>query len=311
MVDDETMVRAMRVAAANGGLAMVHAENGGAIAALTEAALGRGETGPRFHATTRPAALEAEATGRAIELAALVGCPLYVVHVSCEAALAEVDAGRAAGHEVWAETCPQYLFTTAEDLDRPGFEGGKYIFTPPPRTPADQEVLWGALAGGRLDAVTSDHCPFRWADQKTLGKDDFSKIPNGAPGIEERLALLHHFGVGAGRFSLSRLVELVSTGPARMFGLHPRKGTIAPGADADLVVFDPARRHTISAATHHSRVDYSLYEGFEVVGAVRDVLLRGNPVVRDGEPVEGPPGGELLSRAPFGSSLPMRDGGAA
>lgn len=289
MVDDTTLFQAMRVTAAGGTLLMVHAENGDVVDVLVREALAAGRTEPRWHAATRPPAVEAEATSRSIRLARLAGCRLYVVHVSCAEAARAIAAARADGWPVWGETCPQYLFVDETALDRPGFEGAKYVFTPPPRTPADQEALWRALTTDVLSVVSTDHCPFTWDGQKSLGRDDFSRIPNGAPGIENRLHLLHDRGVRAGRLGLNRLVELTSTNPAKLFGLYPRKGTVAVGSDADLVVFDPAKRHRISAAGHHSNVDYNLFEGREVTGAPETVLVRGQIVV-DGDTLRAAPG---------------------
>jgi len=299
MVDDETLFSAMQVAAANDALVMVHAENGGAIDVLVRQALAAGHTEPRWHAATRPMATEAEATARAIYLAQVAGCALFVVHVSCQPALEPIAVARARGQRVFAETCTQYFFIEESDLARPDFEGAKYVFTPPARPPEQHESLWRAIVNGTLDLVSSDHCAFNWDGQKTLGRDDFSKIPNGAPGIEHRLALLHHFGVRTGRITLNRLVQLTSTAPAKLFGLHPSKGAIAPGADGDIVVFDPDRPQRLSVETHHSAADYCLYEGIEVTGAVEHVLLRGEPVVLDGEPLAGVAPGRFVPRARF------------
>jgi dihydropyrimidinase len=295
-VDDGTIVRTMRIAAANGSLVLVHAENGDAIAVLVADALAAGHVEPVWHGRTRPPITEAEATARAISLAALTGCRLYVVHVSCAEALEPIVRAQAAGLRVHAETCVQYLLLDETALEKPGFEGAKAVFTPPPRAREQQEHLWRALQTHALEVVSTDHCPFRYADQKALGREDFTKIPNGAPGIEHRLVLLHEFGVRTGRLSRARWVELCCTAPARRFGLAPRKGTIAIGSDADLVVFDPERVQKISAATHHSRVDYSLYEGTTVRGAPSAVLVRGTVVVQDGELTAEPPRGVFLHR---------------
>jgi dihydropyrimidinase len=295
MVDDRTLFETMRVAAETGALVMVHAENGDVIDVLIQEALAAGNTSPAWHARTRPPITESEATNRAIQLGHLAGCRLYVVHVSCTAALAEVERARASGWDVRAETCTQYLFVDASALDAPGFEGAKFVFTPPPRTTDDQLSLWRALADGTLDAVSSDHCPFRLSDQKSIGRDDFSKIPNGAPTIEHRLHMLYHHGVGAGRITMPRLVELFSTAPAKLFGLHPRKGTIAAGSDADIVIFDPNQPLMISASGHHSRVDYNVFEGMTVRGAPETVLLRGVPIVQAGA-VVGDPRGAFVAR---------------
>ena len=201
------------------------------------------------------------------------------------------------------ETCTQYLFIDENFLERPDFEGAKYVYTPPPRPKENQDVLWRALATDVLSVISTDHCPFNWQGQKTLGIDDFSRIPNGAPGIENRLHMLHHFGVRGGRISLRRLVELTSTNPARLFGLYPRKGTLTVGSDADIVVFDPTKRLTLSATTHHSRVDYNLFEGTEVVGAPEVVLVRGQVIVDADELVAAPGSGQFIKRARFGEEL--------
>jgi dihydropyrimidinase len=299
MVDDETLFQAMQVAAGSGALVLVHAENGGVIEVLRRQAIARGQRTPEYHARTRPPLTEAEAVMRAIVLAEIAGAPLYVVHVSCEEALEPVRRARAAGAAVWAETCTQYLFIDETALARPDFEGAKYVFTPPPRPREHQEHLWRALRAGVLSVVSSDHAPFRFIGQKTLGADDFTLIPNGAPGIENRLQMVHHFGVRTGRLSLQRMVELLATAPARLFGLHPRKGTIAVGSDADLVVFDPNREVVLSAASHHSNSDYNLYEGTRVTGAPEVVLVRGQVVV-EGDRLTAEPGhGRFVRRDRF------------
>lgn len=299
MVDDETLFQAMQVAASSRGMVMVHAENGSAIEVLRRQAVARGELSPEHHGRTRPPATEAEAVHRAISLAELAGAPLFVVHVSCEEAVAEVRRARARGAAVWGETCTQYLFIDDTFLARPDFEGAKYVFTPPPRARENWEHLWRALAGNVLCLVSSDHSPFRWRDQKTLGAEDFTKIPNGGPGIENRLHLIHHFGVRTGRISLCRMVELLSTTPARLFGLHPRKGTVAVGSDADIVVFDPEREVVLSAATHHSACDYNMYEGTRVVGTPEIVLVRGEVVVEGDRLLADPGYGRFVARDPF------------
>ncbi len=299
MVDDADLLRIMRRAAPAGILTMVHCEHGDAIDVLIQEALAAGRRAPREHALTRPAVLEGEATGRAIALATVAGAPLYVVHVTCELAAAQIRAARAAGLPVWGETCVQYLCFTADELDRPGFEGAKFVCSPPLRTVADQEALWRALADGTLAVVSTDHCPFNFETQKRLGRDDFTKIPNGLPVIEHRLQALHDRGVCAGRVSLNRFVELCATGPARLFGLYPRKGTIAVGADADLVLWDLGAERTISARTHHMRVDYSLFEGTTLRGAPVGVWVRGQQII-DGAEFVGVPGrGQYLPRLPF------------
>jgi dihydropyrimidinase len=303
MVDDETLFRTMEVAAKTGALVMVHAENGDAIDVLVKEALAAGHTEPHWHALTRPPETEGEATNRAIQLAHVAGAPLYVVHVSCLESVEPIAAARLKGWDVWGETCTQYFFVDYTFLERPDFEGAKYVYTPPPRDKANQEVLWDAVRTDVLSAVSTDHCAFKWDGQKSLGKDDFSKIPNGGPGLENRLQMIHHFGVRGGKISLNRMVELLATNPAKLFGLYPRKGTIAVGSDADLVIFDPEKRVTITAEGQHSRIDYNLYEGTEVVGTPETVLLRGNVLIEDGELVASPGIGRYVARAKFGQEL--------
>jgi dihydropyrimidinase len=299
MVDDETIFRALRRSVENGGLVLMHAENGGVIDELVRQARAEGKRAPKYHALTRPPRTEAEATHRAIALAEMAGAPIYIVHVSCAEAVEEMAAARGRGAAAQGETCPQYLFLSEERYDEPGFEGAKYVMSPPLRPRAGQERLWRALASGELQVVATDHCPFRMKDQKTLGRDDFSKIPGGAPGIETRMSLLYDGGVRAGRISLTRFVELTATNPARIFGLYPRKGVIAAGSDADLVVWDPEQEITWSAATHHMRVDYNPYEGRVAKGAPELVLSRGRPVIEAGKFVGRAGAGQFLKRAPL------------
>ncbi len=303
MVDDETLFRTMQVAADTGTLVMVHAENGDAIDVLVKAALAEGKTEPRYHALTRPPETEGEATNRAIQLSRVAGSALYVVHVSCRESVEPIAIAREKGWNVHGETCTQYFFVDYSFLERPDFEGGKYVYTPPPRAKENQDVLWNAVRTDVLSVVSTDHCAFLWDGQKTIGRDDFSKIPNGAPGLENRLQMIHEFGVRAGRISLNRMVELLSTNPAKLFGLYPRKGTIAVGSDADIVVFDPEKKVTISASTHHSKSDYNLFEGTEVTGVPEVVLLRGHVLVEDGELVASPGIGQYVRRAKFGEEL--------
>lgn len=303
MVSDETLFEAMQTAAASGALVMVHAENGDAIDVLVREALAAGNTAPHFHALTRPPELEGEATNRAIQLARIAGCPLYVVHVTCAEAVDPIRRAREAGWSVWGETCTQYFFKTIDDLRAPDFEGAKVVYSPPARDASNHDVLWNAVRTDALSAISTDHCSFLWDGQKTLGRDDFTKIPNGGPGLEDRLKMIHHFGVGGGRISLNRMVDLLSTQPAKLFGLYPRKGTIAVGSDADIVVFDPAKRETLSVAGSHSKCDYNLYEGAEVVGAPELVLLRGQVLVEDGELKASPGVGRFVRRARFGQPL--------
>ncbi len=303
MVDDETLFKTMEVAAETGALVMVHAENGDAIDVLVKQALADGKTEPRYHALTRPPETEGEATNRAIQLARVAGSALYVVHVSCQEAVEPIAIARDKGWNVHGETCTQYFFVDYTFLERPSFEGAKYVYTPPPRAKENQEVLWNAVRTDVLSVISTDHCAFLWDGQKTMGRDDFSKIPNGGPGIEDRLRMIHHFGVSEGRISLNRMVELLATNPAKLFGLYPRKGTIAVGSDADIVVFDPEKRHTVSVATGHSRTDYNLYEGAEVVGSPEVVLLRGQVLVEGDELVAKPGVGQYVRRARFGEEL--------
>jgi dihydropyrimidinase len=283
MVDDATILRIMLRAQKLGALVAVHAENGDAIQLLVRQALTEGRTDPIYHALTRPAVAEAEATNRVIALARIAGVPVYIVHVTCSESLAEISRARKKGVDVFGETCPQYLLLTKDDLGRPGFEGAKYVLTPPLRERVDQESLWQGLKDDELQVVSTDHCPFYFETQKRLGVHDFTRIPNGGPGIENRLQLLYHFGVGQGRFSVNRWVNLVSTNPAKLFGLYPKKGILQPGSDADIVVWNPKQEYTISASTHHMRVDYSMYEGFRVTGNAETVISRGEIIVDKNE----------------------------
>jgi dihydropyrimidinase len=299
MLDDASIFRAMRAASKAGGMICMHAENGGAIDVIVKQALAEGKTAPKYHALTRPTTAEAEATSRAIALAEMAGCPVYIVHLSCNDALEKVREGRDRGLPVYAETCPQYLYLSLEDMDAPGFEGAKYVFTPPLREKWHQEKLWNGLKNDHLQVVSTDHCPFCFKEQKEMGKDDFTKIPNGGPGIEHRMSLVYSGGVGKKRFSVNRFVELVSTTPAKIFGLYPRKGTIAVGSDADLVIFDPNREHTISAKTHHMRVDYSMFEGVKVKGMPDVVMSRGRVLVEHDRFLGKPGAGSFLKRATY------------
>jgi dihydropyrimidinase len=300
MLDDATIFRVLQQTAKNGAMVCMHAENGGAIDVIVQQALAEGKTAPKYHALTRPTTLEAEAVSRAIALAEIAGSPLYIVHLSCHDALEKVREGRDKGLPVYAETCPQYLYLSLENFDNPGgFDGAKYVFTPPLREKWNQEKLWQGLKNDHLQVVSTDHCPFCFKEQKELGRDDFTKIPNGGPGIEHRFSLIYSGGPAAGRFSVNRFVEIVATTPAKLFGLYPRKGTIAIGSDADIVVFDPNREHTISAATHHMRVDYSMFEGITVKGMPDVVLSRGRVLV-EGDKFLGRAGaGEFIRRATY------------
>jgi dihydropyrimidinase len=292
---DGEILQAMQQASSNGATTMMHAENGIAIDVLVAQALARGEGSPRFHGSTRPAALEGEATHRAIQLARVAGAPLYIVHLSAAEALDEVIEARDRGESVFAETCPQYLFLSDADLAREGFEGAKYVCSPPLRPESQHADLWRGLRTDDLSIVSTDHCPFCFKEQKELGLGDFSKIPNGIPGIEHRVDLIFQ-GVAMGEISLARWVDVTATTPARMFGLFPKKGLIAPGSDADIVLYDPNATHTISVTTHHMNVDYSAYEGMEVKGQVKTVLSRGTVVIENGQYVGRKGSGQYLRR---------------
>lgn len=299
MVDDLTLIRTLHQARESGALVMVHAENGYAAYFLQRLALKAGKTAPKYHAETRPPLVEAEATARAIALAELVDAPVFIVHLTCVEALKEVERGRDRGAEVLAETCVQYLYATKDDLDRPGFEGAKFVFTPPARTRADHEALWKALDEGVLENVSSDHAAAMFKGGKDhAGTDDFTLIPNGGPGIEERMMMLWR-GVREGRISKEKFVEVTATRPARVFGLAARKGAIAEGLDADVLIWDPEKSFTITNDRLHHAVDFTNYEGREVIGAPRDVLLRGKVVVRDGDFVGTPGEGRFLRREKY------------
>jgi len=301
MVEDGLIFKAMLKASETNSLICMHAENGSAIDVIVQRALAEGKTAPKYHALTRPTTAEAEATGRAIALAEMAGAPVYIVHLSCNEALEKVREARDRGLPTYAETCPQYLYLSLENFDVPGFEGAKYVITPPLREKWHQEKLWNGLAADHLQVVSTDHCPFCYKEQKELGKDDFTKIPNGGPGIEHRLSLVYTGGVQAKRFSVNRFVELVATAPAKLFGLYPRKGTIAVGSDADLVIFDPNREEVISAKTHHMRVDYSMFEGIRVKGMPRQVFSRGQLVIDNNKFVGRVGQGEFLKRQSYNS----------
>ena len=303
MVDDQTIFRALRRTGENGGLVCMHAENGGVIDELVKEALRKGQTAPKYHALTRPSRAEGEATGRAIALAEMARVPIYIVHLSAADALEKVRDARDMGLPAYAETCPQYLFLSYDNYEEPGFDGAKYVMSPPLREKWHQDVLWKGLSKNDLQVISTDHCPFCMAEQKELGKDDFSKIPNGAPGIETRLTLVHDGGVRPGRITMNRFVELCSTTPAKMFGLFPRKGTIAVGSDADIVVFDPDKRATLGVKTLHMKVDYNPYEGRTVHGAPSTVVVNGNVII-EGDKFVGKKGnGRFLKRGPSQAPL--------
>jgi dihydropyrimidinase len=280
--DDGAIFRAMQRTAKNGGLIMMHAENGMAIDVVAADEVAAGHTDPYYHGVARYPIFEGEATNRVIRLAEAAGVPVYIVHLSARDALNAVREARDRGVPAFAETCPQYLFLSLDDM-KGGFNGAKFVCSPPLRPADHQAELWTGLVKDDLQLVSTDHCPFDFEGQKDLGKGDFRKVPNGLPGVEDRVDLLHDGGVVAGRITKERWVEIISTAPARLFGMYPRKGAVAVGADADLVVYDPNATRTISAKTHHMDVDYSCYEGRQVRGRSDVVLSRGSVIVRNGE----------------------------
>lgn len=281
-VDDTELISVMETAKDLGALVTVHAEHGDAVVALQKKLLREGKTHPRYHAQSRPSPIEGEATNRAIMLARVTGEPIYIVHLTCKEALEAVAEARARGQMVMAETCPQYLLLDDSVYEKDGFEGAAYVMSPPIRPKGHQDALWAGLASGLIQTVATDHCPFNQVGQKDMGRDDFTRIPNGAAGIENRLALLWTYGVAAGRIDVHKFVDLFATQPAKIFGLYPRKGSIVPGGDADLVVFDPTARSTISAKTHHHRCDRNIFEGFEVQGRATHVIVDGRVQFKDG-----------------------------
>ena len=302
-VDDGTIYRAMRKAGENGTVVCMHAENGIVIDEIVKRALAEGKTEPKYHALTRPTRMEAEGVHRAISIAEVANVPVYIVHLSSSDALEQVMLARNRGVHAFAETCPQYLFLDHSYYEQEGFEGAKYVMTPALREKWNQDELWKGLRFGDLQSISTDHCPFCFKDQKTLGIDDFSKIPNGGPGIENRMSLVFNGGVNSGRISLNKFVELTSTAAAKTFGLFPKKGTIAVSSDADIVIFDPNRKETISvdnSCTHHMRVDYNAYEGFEVTGFTETVLSRGKIIIKDCEYMGKKGDGQFLKRGLYG-----------
>lgn len=281
MIDDRQMVGLMQEVKKHGGLINVHATNGDMIDYLVAKHKSEGKLAPLYHYLSQPEVTEAEASGRFADMANYTGCPGYIVHLTCEGALNAVRQATRRNQKVFVETCIQYLILDAS-LYEQNFEGAKWVMSPPLRQPKDQETLWAGINQGLVQVVATDHCPFKW-EQKLMGKDDFSKIPNGHPAIENRMELLFSEGVNKGRISLNKYVEVACTNPAKIFGMFPRKGTIAAGSDADIVLFDPNKKHTLSAKTHHMNVDYSGYEGWEVTGKVETVLLRGKVAIEKGE----------------------------
>jgi len=297
--DDATLFRAMRKAGQDGTVICMHAENGIVIDEIVKSALAEGKTGPKWHALTRPTRMEAEGVHRSIAIAEVADVPVYIVHLSSADALEQVVLARDRGAHVFAETCPQYLFLDHSYYEQEGFEGAKYVMTPPLREKWNQKELWRGLQMGDLMSISTDHCPFCFKEQKEMGINDFSKIPNGGPGVENRMSLVFNGGVVEGRISLNRFVELTSTASAKMFGLFPKKGTIAVGSDADIVIFNPDRKETISvnnSVTHHMNVDYNAYEGFEVTGVSETVISRGKIIVENCEYLGKKGDGQYLKR---------------
>ncbi|MCH7574878.1 MAG: dihydropyrimidinase [Candidatus Marinimicrobia bacterium] len=300
--DDGTIYRVMRKAGNDGTVICMHAENGIVIDEIVKQALKDGNTAPRYHALSRPTRMEAEGVHRAIAIAEVAGVPVYIVHLSSADALEQVTLARNRGAHVFAETCPQYLFLDHSYYEKPGFEGAKWVMTPPLREKWNQDELWRGLKFGDLRSISTDHCPFCFKDQKELGIGDFSKIPNGGPGVENRLSLVFSGGVLPGRITVNEFVDLTSTAAAKMFGIFPKKGTVAVGSDADLVLFNPDRQETISvdnAVTHHMNIDYSAYEGFEVTGISETVISRGKVVVKDCQYVGAKGDGQFLKRSGY------------
>ncbi len=302
MSDDATIFRAMRHTANTGSLVCMHAENGGVIDLIVQKALAEGKTAPIYHALTRPTTAEGEAVNRAIALSQMAGAPVYIVHLSSNDALEKVAEARDRGLPAFAETCPQYLFLSLDDMNKPGFEDAKVVFTPPLREKWHQEKLWAGIKKNTLQLISTDHCPFCFNEQKELGKHDFTKIPNGGPGIEHRMQLIYDGGVVNKRITLNRWVELTSTAPAKMFGLFPRKGTIAPGTDADIVIWNPDKEHTISAKTHHMAVDYSMFEGRKIKGDAEIVISRGEVIVENNKFLGKPGRGNFMKRDTYGTA---------
>ena len=296
MVTDDVIFKTMGSSVNNGALLSLHAEHGHMIEVLIKAHLAQGHTAPKYHAITRPPVSEAEAAHRAISMASVAGAPLYFVHLSSADALQEVREARPKQKYLYAETCPHYLTLDESLYDQEGFEGAKYVLTPPLREKRHQDELWNGLRLDDIQVVSTDHCSWRFDDQKILGKDDFSKIPNGGPSIENRLSILYTKGVLEGRIDMNRLVEVFATNAAKRFGLFPRKGSLAAGSDADLVIFDPARESTISVKTHHMNMDYSMYEGWKVKGVPEVVIANGKVIVDDGEFVGKAGDGRFLKR---------------
>lgn len=296
MVDDQTMFRIMQSAGEAGGMTLVHAENGVAINELVESLVKAGKVEPKYHAQSRPPVMQADGVARAVRVAEVAKAPVFIVHVSCEAAMIELQRAREKGNAAYGETCTQYLFLDETYYDKPNFEGAKYVFTPPLVGKENIEPLWRGLKLGYLQEVSTDHCPFNFKGQKELGREVFTKIPNGGPGVEDRLAMVYHGAVIERGFSLCKFVELTSTASAKLFGMFPKKGTIAVGSDADIVIFDPDREQVRSAKTHATNCDYNLFEGMKIKGVPETVLSRGKVVVENGRYVGSKTHGKFLKR---------------
>lgn len=306
MLGNADIFRLMQSAKALGAFVSVHAENGEVIEEIISAAVKEGKSAPIFHALTRPAVLEGEAIQRAIALSQVAGCSLYIVHLSTVDGLHQIKQARNQGLSVYTETCPQYLLLSIEDMvEATGFESAKYVCTPPLREKHHQKKLWQAIADGYIQVIATDHCPFNFQGQKDLGKDSFTKIPNGVPGIENRLGLIYEEGVQKGRINLHKWIDLCCTAPAKLFGLFPTKGTIKEGSDADIVIWDPEKKHTISAATHHMNVDYNLYEGYKLSGWPEMVISRGEIIIENNNFTGKTGRGRFLKRNTFDSDLTL------
>lgn len=295
-LEDRELISAMAAAARLKVLITAHCEHGDVVGYLQEKYIRQGRTGPEYHPLSRPPEVEREAVCRALLLAKATNCPLYVVHVSTAEAAAEIERAREAGQQVLAETCPHYLLLDESRYRLPGFEAARYVMSPPLRANAHLAALWKACARGVIQVVATDHCPFHFKGQKEMGRGDFTRIPNGVAGVENRLSLLYTYGVLEDKISLRQFVDLTATGPARIFGLYPRKGTIRPGADADLVLWDPHQQDTISAKTHHQHCDTNIYEGFPIKGKPHLVISNGKPAYQEGRLLLKPGSGHYLPR---------------
>ena len=306
MCDDAIIYRMLKATEKVGMMPMLHAENGHVIDEMQQECLAKGWTEPKYHATSRPPVVEAEATARAACLAKSANAPLFIVHVSCTEAMQAIRSAYMDGVEIFGETCPHYMTLGVENLAKPDFEGAKYVCSPALRETLHHDALWQAIENGWLQVVGSDHCAFNFKEQKELGRGDFTKIPNGAPGVENRLAILYTYGVVPGKLSLQRMVDVFATAPAKFYGMFPQKGTLTVGADADIVVFDPEYKGTISVKTSHQGIDYNAYEGFEQKGRAEKVFLRGDLIVDSGEFVGRLGQGRFVEREPYGLAFKMR-----